>query len=430
MAVNFNKAGSMKQFQATKKVEEEKAQVVALQNIRAEKLLNNPENGEDITRTSDLEESMKQNGFTDPLEVTDFGMEEGFYMILSGHRRRAAAVKVFGPDFVFPCLVRHFKTEEEVQNYTLMANSQRDSAKDPCLFCTRYMLHERYLKSIGFKGSLREEIAKRLDVSVQQADRYKKMNDVILPVWDMVRKEVVGMSSVLPMGVHPENEQVEIYEIMQVALKQGATLTRETVKAIVDGYRAGKKTWAEIADLPRDSGLPLTSFINPDSGETREPKEHDRRDEGYTGYDPIAEAYDGIDADRKQWEQEQAENAGDEGDEQKEAETSEAAENGGDELAEDLDEGAEKGKKNRLTPHEEQLKRGSEIAVHLHKLDGNFSNVWKVEDGEAGMDMVQNMGSVAAAMISEMRRLADEWNLGDAFNDGIAKIEEALDQYK
>ncbi len=82
------------------------------------------------------------------------------------------------------------------------------------------------------------------------------MNKIILPVWDMVRAETVGMSSVQPMASHSEDEQKEILSIMEEALKQGVTLTRDTMKKLIDGYRAGKRTWAEIADLPRDSGLP------------------------------------------------------------------------------------------------------------------------------------------------------------------------------
>ena len=210
MAKNFGNAGSMKAVANAKKVEQEKAQVVALQNISNDNLIDNPKNGEDISFTADLEESMKQNGFTDPMEVTDFGMDNGKYMILSGHRRRMAGVKVFGKEFFFPCIVRHFDNAEQVQNYTLMANAQRDSAKDPCLFCARYKLHEEYLESIGFKGSKREEIAKRLGISAQQADRYNNMNKIILPVWDMVRAEIVGISSVQPMAKHTKEEQLLI----------------------------------------------------------------------------------------------------------------------------------------------------------------------------------------------------------------------------
>lgn len=402
MASKFSKAGSVAAFAEVSKVEQEKAQVVTLQNIRTENLIDNPKNGEDITMTSDLEESMRQNGFTDPMEVTDFGMENGKYMILSGHRRRAAGVKV--GITVFPCVVRHFNNEQEVQNYTLLANSQRDSAKDPCLFCIRYKMHEDYLKSIGFKDSIREEIAKRLGISVQQADRYNTMNKVILPVWDMVRAEIVGMSSVMPMAPHTETEQKEIYAIMQEALKKDVTLTRTTVKAIVDGYREGKRTWTEIADLARDSGLPLNSYPTFEPGVTREPSETNRNDEVRRDYDAIAAEYDKMDEEAAQREQARQEAA-----EQKEREPKE--------------------EKPVLTEEEKQVKLGEEIGKQLHKLDTNISNIWKCENAEQAREMVMNMSSLTQSLIDEMYRLSSEWKMNEEWERAIEDVDGAVRQY-
>ena len=415
----FAGAKSAQAFNNTKKIEQEKAQVVALQNIRNENLLDNPKNGEDITMTADLEESMKRNGFTDPMEVTDFGMENGKYMILSGHRRRAAGVKVFGNDFAFPCIVRHFQAAQEAQDYTLMANSQRDSSKDPCLYPARYKMHEEYLNSIGFKGSKREEIAKRLGISVQQADRYNKMNSVILPVWDMVRAEIVGMSSVVAMGTHPETEQKEILKIMQEALNKGTTLTRDTMKKIVDGYRNGKKTWAEIADLPRDSGLPLNGFFNPDSGETREPKESNRNDEVRHDFDPIAAEYDAIEQERADWERQQSESGVDTGTEEVEDELDDLAPK----------EKAGKGKQ-EMTPEEKKLKLGADIAKQLSKLDTSLQSVWGVEDKDKAREMEINIGSVVEALIDEAYRLAEQWDMGDEFEKILSDVVKTVAQYK
>ncbi len=405
MAKNFSGAGSSKAFETTKKAEQEKATVITLQNIATENLVNNPKNGEDIAATADLEESMKQNGFTDPIEVTDFGMDSGKYMILSGHRRRAAGIKV--GITVFPCLIRHFDNEQEVQNYTLMANSQRDSAKDPCLFCTRYKLHEQYLESIGFKGSKREEIAKRLGISVQQADRYNTMNKIILPVWDMVRAEQVGMSSVQPMASHTEDEQKEIYNIMQEALKKGVVLSRETVKTIVNGYRDGKKTWAEIADLPRDSGLPLNGSINTEPSESKgEDESGNRNDEVQREFDAIGAEQDKMDADREAWQEQQ--NAEDE------AEEEEATES----------------EKHGLSPEEKQLKIGEEIGKQLNKLDTNLQSIWKCENKEAAQKMVMNMGSVVQVLIDELCRVSEEWDMADEADKVLTDVTDAVKQYK
>jgi hypothetical protein len=105
-------------------------------------------------------------------------------------------------------------------------------------------MHERHLKSINFQGSIREEIAKRLGISVQQADRYNQMNKIIMPVWDLVRDNLVGMSSVLPMAVLKQKEQQNIFEILQKYIsphgedfESGTELTREKVKEIIDNYK-------------------------------------------------------------------------------------------------------------------------------------------------------------------------------------------------
>lgn len=405
MAKNFGNAGSMKAVANAKKVEQEKAQVVALQNISNDNLIDNPKNGEDISFTADLEESMKQNGFTDPMEVTDFGMDNGKYMILSGHRRRMAGVKVFGKEFFFPCIVRHFDNAEQVQNYTLMANAQRDSAKDPCLFCARYKLHEEYLESIGFKGSKREEIAKRLGISAQQADRYNNMNKIILPVWDMVRAEIVGISSVQPMAKHTKEEQLVIYNIMQSAVDKGVNLSRDTVKKIVDGFREGKTTWEEIADMPRDSGLPLNGFADSEPSESRDNGESgNRNDEVNREHDPIANELDAMDEAEREWNENQQDN-------------------------EDGEDEAEEKEKHEPTPEEKALKLGEDIAKQLAKLDTSLQDIWKCKDKESAVDIVINMKSTMLALVDEMVRVSDDWKINEEADKALTEIVEAVELF-
>lgn len=400
----FDKAGVNKSFKEVGKKADEKATVITIQNIKTENLLDDPENGEDVTFTEDLEISMKENGFTDPLEVTDFGQEAGKYMILSGHRRRTAGLKVGYT--IFPCLVRHFDNENSVKNYRLSSNAQRDSAKDPFLFSKRYKMHEQYLIESGFKGNIREEVARRLGLSVQQADRYNTMNKIILPVWDMIRNEIVGMSSVQPMASHSEAEQKEIFSIMEEALKNGVTLTRDTMKKLVNGYRAGKKTWNEIVDAPRDSGIPLNAFMNTEPGETKEPTEQGRNDEIRRESDPIAMEADKMDADQREWEESQ----------------NEEKENGSElEL--------EKEKKHSLSDEEKQEKRAKDIMSIINKLDTNLADIYQCVDAEEGQEMMDAMGNIISVLIDEMKNLSEEYNKGNEFNEKCKGIKESIEQY-
>ena len=238
MAKNFDKAGSSKVFENVAKVEAEKARVITIKMVADSDLYNYPKNYEDIDDTADIENSIRELGFTDPIEATTFGQPEGKYMIVSGHRRRKAGKR--SGISIFPCVIKSFSNEIDVHNYVLLSNSQRDSAKDPLLFSKRYKMHEEYLKSREFKGNVREEIAKRLGISVQQADRYSAMNKVIEPVWDMIRRGIVGMSSVLPMATYTLDEQVEIFGMMEKHISLGGALTRETTRSLIDGYKTSK----------------------------------------------------------------------------------------------------------------------------------------------------------------------------------------------
>ena len=235
MAKNFGKSPVAKRFGEVAKTTMANTDITVVKLIENSALIDYPNNGEDISYTSDIENSINELGFTDPIEITDFKMPNGKYMIVSGHRRRAAGVKC-GMD-LFPCIIKSFENENDVQNYVLLANSQRDSAKDPLLYCNRFKLHEKHLKKVNFQGSVREEIAKRLGISVRQADRYNQMNKIILPVWELVREELIGMSSVLPMADLDHEEQREIFEILREHIDGDEELTREKVNNIIKNYK-------------------------------------------------------------------------------------------------------------------------------------------------------------------------------------------------
>ncbi|MCL2320886.1 MAG: ParB/RepB/Spo0J family partition protein [Oscillospiraceae bacterium] len=217
----------------------ESVNIVRFKMLKNENLFDSKYNTEDIEDTLDLENSINELGFTDPIEVTDFfDIGEGNYTIISGHRRRMAGVKA---DInKFPCIIRSFKSEEEVKNYILLSNSYRDSSKDPLLYCKRYKAHEAYLEDSSFKGNIREEIAKRLGISVRQANRYNRFNKIISPVWDLVRDGVVGMSSVLEMANFDKDEQEAIFNILLGCIKRGEDLPREKCENIIKEYKSKK----------------------------------------------------------------------------------------------------------------------------------------------------------------------------------------------
>lgn len=241
------------------KKSDDKSQILSLKIIDNANLVDYPRNNEDVSQTEDLELSIKQNGFTDPIEVTDFNMENGKYMIVSGHRRRCAGVKCNMDKF--PCIIRHFNNEQEVYNYVLLSNSQRDSVKDPLLYCRRYKMHEQYLRESGFKGSIINEVAKRIGLSSQQAERYDRFNRIISPCWDLVRDEKIGMSSLLPMAVLSEAEQNDIYNVVEKCIENGIEPTRDRCKKIIDRYKNGVRGYDEL--VREEPAVPVNNAMNP-----------------------------------------------------------------------------------------------------------------------------------------------------------------------
>ena len=67
MAKNFGTSAMAKRIEQVKQTSAEKAQVIVIKMIKNDDLLDYPKNHEDITNTIDLEKSISEIGFSDPL---------------------------------------------------------------------------------------------------------------------------------------------------------------------------------------------------------------------------------------------------------------------------------------------------------------------------------------------------------------------------
>ena len=422
----FDKAKVAQGIKEVAQASNEQANLITIKYYKDEDLLDYPRNNEDISYTQDIEKSIEEQGFTDPIEITDFGMTDGKFTIVSGHRRRMAGRKKGMKKF--PCILRHFKSESEVYNYVLFSNAQRDSAKDPLLFAKRYKMHEEYLKESGFKGSMREEIASRLGLKPAQADRYNQMNKVILTVWDMIREGTVGMSSITDSGMytHSPEEQQEILQIMKECLADSNELTRPVMKKIVSGWREGKKAWSEIVQSEKnimnpplnDNGVSVMN-INTDPTETREEEPSPLRNneinydfshrEGLpSGVDPLADERL-TDEDRQAIEK--------------------AIENG--KAGNEEEKGSEeKEKKPPLTEAEKKLLAGEKISKNLNSLDGLLNDFYEFEDAEKAELTMKTMTGLIKTMFAEMERISDNYEKESVFDKAIEEIMKDIESYK
>lgn len=422
MAKNFDKMNKRKIANVAKKSNEQ-ANLITIKYYQNEDIIDCPFNGEDLSHTADLETAIKELGFTDPIEITDtFDFEfkdgkyisednNGKYMIISGHRRRRAGINV-GMD-KFPCILRHFDNPATMRNYILMSNSQRNLDNDPLLYASRYKMHDVYLESIGFKGSKREEIAKRMGVTVAHADRYKQLNKVIMPIIDLVRNGQLGMSSVTDTGLytHSPDEQIEIKKIFDEVTNEGLTLTRECVKKIIEGFRAGKSTWAEIKkeekeekvthgeDLrnPQDGISVMKINTDPDETKDEEPEEPNPLRNNEINYDFSHR----IEASAK-----------------------------AQELIPDYEdfEPLEKGKSESKESDSvsKKNKNGEKINKYMEHLETLLNDFYNYECVEDGRESIKVMGKLASTLINEMSENSYKYECIDDFKKSLNEIKEDI----
>lgn len=403
MAKKYDMDAGSKLFEGVAKQSENKAKVSAVVFIPDEKLLDNPENNEDVSYTADIEDSIAKFGFTDPIEVTTFGQPDGYYMILSGHRRRMAGRKKGMTDF--PCLVKGegFVDELDIQMYRLTANRHRDSGKeafDPMMQVNRCIdLNKvfRQMKERGrFDGNIAEAIAVGEGLSVSQVNRNLSLERVIPEIIDMIRKRQTKPNNVTRLASRPAEVQEGVYNIMREAYEAGQELTRDNVTAFTDGYEKGFRTWEACLAQPdqtRDSGLPLNGFIDTtDSVAPSAEPSGNRNNEVRRENDPIAAEYDAIEADKTAFEEAQRE------------EITHGAQE---------DEPTGEVTEPELSEREQELKNGKAVMRAIKSLNTALEETYAFDSAEDAVRAIDNLGSTASAIMEEIFRIANAYSIGE-----------------
>lgn len=379
---------------------------VTVVNLLLKDLILDPNNGEDISNTEDLEYSIGRFGFRGTIEVTPFGCPDGKYMIISGHRRFATLQKL-GYESV-ACMVYDFKSENDISDYNqCMNNGTRDSAKDPMLWLRRYPNNRATLLAQNPKMSEAEldaEIAKRFGQSVQQIGRYKALCKVIPTALELAREGKVGIFSLVPLSPLKEEQQNEVYNILVDALTEqnkdgeGESLTRPLVADIVKAYNKGKgvKTWEEykaLKETPSTNGeAEATAFdgMNPPSEEAQTEENGN----------------DVADTDNNS-------NGGSGADTEKEDDLSDKDSDGGDGEA-------------------KERKKAREIVGLIKKLDTALQESFTFDTDEDTIVAIGCMGKLVEELTNEMNNIAMECTDGgwDAFMKAKASIIDTLNSYE
>jgi ParB family chromosome partitioning protein len=206
-------------------------------------------------------ESIAMYGVLSPLLARPVG--EG-YEIISGHRRRAAALRL-GLDKL-PVLVRDM-TDDEAVILMVDSNIQRENLL-PSEKAFAYKMKLEALKHQGKATSpqvaakLRTDdtIGEREGISGDTIRRYIRLTNLAKPILDMVDEQKIAFSPAVELSYLTKQEQAELWDIMQSEyctpslsqavrmkkLSQKAELTPEAIFDIMTEEKANQRERVRI----------------------------------------------------------------------------------------------------------------------------------------------------------------------------------------
>ena len=167
-----------------------------------------------------LQDSIKKYGILNPLIVRP--RPEGFYEIISGHRRKYAAEKL-GYRSV-PVIIRYMKDDEAVVTM-VDSNLQRERISPSEKAFAYKMKYDAIKRKAGRKncGQVDHQIGKRsVDIigelcgdSGKQVQRYIKITNLIPALLDKVDEGSLGFTPAVQISYLKKNEQQEMLDAME-----------------------------------------------------------------------------------------------------------------------------------------------------------------------------------------------------------------------
>ena len=236
----------------------EQVQEIRIDQLRGFK--DHPFQVKDNEELQALCDSIREYGVLSPLLARP--TEDG-YEIISGHRRKAAALKL-GLDKL-PVLVRDM-TDDEAVILMVDSNLQRENLL-PSEKAFAYKMKLEAIKHQGKKTSVQlapklstEEIGDSVGVSKDTIKRYIRLTYLAKPILDLVDQQRIAFSPAVELSYLTRQEQAELWDIMQsedctpslsqaVRLKklsQKAELTPEKILDIMSEQKANQKDRVRI----------------------------------------------------------------------------------------------------------------------------------------------------------------------------------------
>ena len=239
----------------------EQVQKIRIDQLRGFK--DHPFQVKDNEELQALCDSIREYGVLSPLLARP--TEDG-YEIISGHRRKAAALRL-GMDKL-PVLVRDM-TDDEAVILMVDSNIQRENLL-PSEKAFAYKMKLEAMKHQGKRNDLTsdrvgpklavKEIGSQNNDSQTQVKRYIRLTYLAKPILDLVDQQRIAFSPAVELSYLTRQEQAELWDIMQsedctpslsqaVRLKklsQKAELTPEKILDIMSEQKANQKDRVRI----------------------------------------------------------------------------------------------------------------------------------------------------------------------------------------
>ena len=162
-----------------------------------------------------LAEDIKVNGLLSPLTVCP-SEEEGFYRIISGHRRYKALCSIYENSFEVPCVVTWPKSPEAEEYMLIQANmSSRElgwSEKEEARKRVEKILLELKKQGMEFPGKLRSHVAKLLKTSEAQLAKSKYISEHMIKELQEVSDSDINFDARYKIAHWPEEVQQSYFD--------------------------------------------------------------------------------------------------------------------------------------------------------------------------------------------------------------------------
>lgn len=239
--------------------------------VEIENVLDNPRNPFKVIDNEEMDElvsSVKQFGIMEPVSVIK---QDSKYLLISGHRRKHAAL-LAGLEKI-PVMVLEDLTEEEMDIRMVDANIQRK--KLPSEIAHSYKLKYEAMKHQGKDDTesewSQERLGKEFGMSGRQVQRYLRLNELIDELLDAVDSKQIQLMLAVDISFLNKEIQERIYDAMLLGIKpnqemvvrlkriqEAGIATKENVSEVIQNKEHKENRDVNFSEKQLDSYFPVT----------------------------------------------------------------------------------------------------------------------------------------------------------------------------